>query len=81
MTSQQFIISGLSLGALTAAVLSVGLAGPASATTPPAATSSTSSSSTGGTADTQVSKTLTGKAQIINGRVEIAPGIHITVRP
>jgi hypothetical protein len=63
MTSQQFIISGLSLGALTAAVLSVGLAGPASATTPPAATSSTSYSSTGGTAGTQVSKTLTGKAQ------------------
>jgi hypothetical protein len=77
MTSKHSTIIRLLLPALTAAVLSVGVAGTAFAATPPAATSSTSYSSTGGTADTQVSKTLTGKARIIDGRTETAPGLFL----
>jgi hypothetical protein len=77
MTSTHSTINRLPLAALTAAVLSVGVAGTAFAATPPAAPSSTSDSTTGGTADTQVSKTLTGKAKIIDGKYEIAPGLLI----
>ncbi len=78
MTSTHSTIIRLLLPALTAAVLwSVGVAGTAFAATPPATPSSTSDSTTGGTADTQVSKTLSGKAKIIDGRYDIAPGLVI----
>jgi hypothetical protein len=75
MTGRRSTITRLSLGALTAAGLAVGVAGPALAATPAAATSSTFYTPTGRTASTQVSKNLAGKARIVDGRFTIAPGL------